>query len=148
MHLLLEINRLKAEILVKDTEIEALKMGFVGNGIADSELAETRAMANRMSLTIKKQAQEIEALKQIQLALQKLSDISQEIEDRDSAIYATGYWNGIEYKRMRELTDEEILKIASQYLTAHAQFIGAGECHYEGEIEFARALLKKAGERA
>jgi hypothetical protein len=25
MHLLLEINRLKAEILVKDTEIEALK---------------------------------------------------------------------------------------------------------------------------
>jgi len=63
MHLLLEINRLKAEILVKDTEIETLKMGFVGNGTADSELAETRAMANRMSLTIKKQQEEIEALK-------------------------------------------------------------------------------------
>jgi predicted RNase H-like nuclease (RuvC/YqgF family) len=63
MHLLLEINRLKAEILVNDTEIESLKMGFVGNGTADSELAETRAMANRMSLTIKKQQEEIEALK-------------------------------------------------------------------------------------
>jgi hypothetical protein len=37
---------------------------------------------------------EIEALKK-ELALQKLSDISQEIENRESAIYATGYWNGI-----------------------------------------------------
>jgi predicted RNase H-like nuclease (RuvC/YqgF family) len=37
---------------------------------------------------------EIEALKK-ELALQKLSDIGQEIEDRESAIYATGYWNGI-----------------------------------------------------
>jgi uncharacterized protein with von Willebrand factor type A (vWA) domain len=37
---------------------------------------------------------EIEQLKK-ELALQKLSDIGQEIEDRESAIYATGYWNGI-----------------------------------------------------
>jgi hypothetical protein len=44
--------------------------------------------------TIKKQQAEIEALKK-ELALQRLSDISQEIEDRESAIYATGYWNGI-----------------------------------------------------
>lgn len=32
-------------------------------------------------------------------------------EDRDSALYATGYWKGVEYKRMRELTDEEIAMI-------------------------------------
>jgi hypothetical protein len=98
------------------------------------------------------QQSEIEALKK-ELALQKLSDISQEIEnepvawvnsldaenwdlytpsdyekyikddstffplythaneDRDSAIYATGYWKGIEYKKPRELTDEEIAMI-------------------------------------
>ena len=42
------------------------------------------------------------------------------------------------------LTDEEIEEIGKQYLSAHAQFIGAGECHYEGEIEFARAILRKA----
>jgi hypothetical protein len=48
---------------------------------------------------------------------------------------------------IKTLTDEEIEQIASQYLTAHAQFIGAGECHYEGEIEFARAILRKAQEK-
>jgi hypothetical protein len=44
--------------------------------------------------------QEIETLKK-ELALQKLSDIGQEIEDRESAIYATGYWNGIAKKNER-----------------------------------------------
>ena len=36
-----------------------------------------------------------------------------EIEDRESAIYATGYWNGIAYKNQQKttrLTDEEIMK--------------------------------------
>jgi len=47
----------------------------------------------------------------------------------------------------KTLTDEEIEQIASQYLSAHAQFIGAGEVCYEGEIEFARAILKKASEK-
>jgi len=46
---------------------------------------------------------EIEALKK-ELALQKLSDISQEIEDRDSAIYATGYWKGIEKAKEKNVT--------------------------------------------
>jgi len=47
---------------------------------------------------------EIEALKK-ELALQRLSDIGQAIEeDRESAIYATGYWNGIaENKKQYEL---------------------------------------------
>jgi hypothetical protein len=49
--------------------------------------------------------------------------------------------------QIKELSDEEIEQIASQYLSAHAQFIGAGEVCYEGEIEFARAILKKASEK-
>jgi len=49
--------------------------------------------------------------------------------------------------KIKELSDEEIEQIASQYLSAHAQFIGAGEVCYEGEIEFARAILKKASEK-
>ena len=69
-----------------------------------------------------------------ELALQKLSDISQEIENRESAIHATGYWKGIEYKRMRELTDQEIYKL--------------WVIHCNDDIkDFARAILKKASEK-
>jgi hypothetical protein len=50
-------------------------------------------------------------------------------------------------KQQRELTDEEIEHIAQQHLTVHVQFIGAGDCTIEGEIEFARAILKKASEK-
>jgi hypothetical protein len=56
-------------------------------------------------------------------------------EDRESAIYATGYWKGIEYKKMRELTDEEIMQVGDEVFSC-------------GMIEFARAILKKASERA
>ena len=48
---------------------------------------------------------------------------------------------------VKELTDEEIEDIASQHLTAHAEFIGAGGCHVEGDITFARAILQKASEQ-
>ena len=53
---------------------------------------------------IRQQQAEIEALKK-ELALQRLSDIGQAIEeDRESAIYTTGYWNGIaECKKQYEL---------------------------------------------
>jgi len=40
----------------------------------------------------------------------------------------------------KPLTDEEIEVLAQKHLQAFAQFIGAGEVHYEGEIEFARAI--------
>jgi hypothetical protein len=50
-------------------------------------------------------------------------------------------------KQQSELTDEEIEHIAQQHLTVHVQFIGAGDCTIEGEIEFARAILKKASEK-
>ena len=53
---------------------------------------------------LRQQQSEIEALKK-ELALQRLSDIGQAIEeDRESAIYATGYCNGIaECKKQYEL---------------------------------------------
>lgn len=38
------------------------------------------------------------------------------------------------------LTEEIISDLAAEHLSAHAQFVGAGEVHYEGEIEFARAI--------
>ena len=47
--------------------------------------------------------------------------------------------------QIKELSDEEIEQIAKQHLTAHAQFIGAGEVCYEGEIEFARAIEERHG---
>jgi len=103
------------------------------------------------------QAKEIEDLRK-ELALQKLSDISQEIEDRDSAIYATGYWKGIEkakeknetldtrsyligkYDGLRELTSCEIMEIADEVCQNYKKW-------GYFQIEFARAILKKAGEK-
>ena len=49
--------------------------------------------------------------------------------------------------KQHELTDDEIEHIANQHLTVHVQFIGAGDCTIEGEIEFARAILRKAQEK-
>ena len=104
---------------------------------------------------LRQQAQEIAMLKQIidannlqlnigqlkkELALQRLSDFSQEIEDRESAIYATGYWKGVEYKRMRELTDAEIMEI---YDRVELYNIDEGQMYLK-PIEFAKELLKKA----
>ena len=43
----------------------------------------------------------------------------------------------------KPLSDEEIEEIAKKYLSAHAQFIGAGEVCYEGEIDFARAIEER-----
>jgi hypothetical protein len=38
------------------------------------------------------------------------------------------------------LTDEEIVKMAEANLHAFSQYIDGGEAHYEGEIDFARAI--------
>jgi hypothetical protein len=62
-------------------------------------------------------------------------------EDRDSAIYATGYWKGIEYKRMRELTDEEIYKEMIKCIDEPE------DGHTFRYKDFARAILKKASEK-
>jgi hypothetical protein len=60
-------------------------------------------------------------------------------EDRESAIYATGYWKGVEYKRMRELTDKEIDNLIMDVVEKPTN---------EDLYDFARAILKKASERA
>jgi len=93
---------------------------------ADDEIIPERLIQEVMQ-------EEIDELRK-ELALQKLSDIGQEIENHESAIYATGYWKGIEYKRMRELTDEEILELSNTM-------------PYANRFEFARAILKKATEK-
>ena len=42
-------------------------------------------------------------------------------------------------------SDAEILALAQEHLKALAQFVGAGEVWFEGEVEFARAVLAKWG---
>jgi len=59
--------------------------------------------------------------------------------DKESAIYATGYWNGIAYKRQRELTDEEILDLCPPN---HSEMMNEAYT-----IEFARAILRKAQDK-
>ena len=66
-------------------------------------------------------------------------------------IFANGKRLGVletEYKfrKAKTLTDEEIDELANQHLSA---FTALGCCcaHFEGEIEFARAILKKASEK-
>ena len=76
---------------------------------------------------LRQQAQEIEALKK-------------ENENRESAIYATGYWKGIEYKKMRELTEEEIDKIIKQHDWYSKTWVNMVR-----SIE--SAILKKANEK-
>lgn len=44
-------------------------------------------------------------------------------------------------------SDEEILALAQQHLKAFAQFTGAGEVWFEGEVEFARAIEAEARRR-
>ena len=63
-----------------------------------------------------------------------------ENEDRDSAIHATGYWKGVEYKRMRELTDEEIMVLYEEYI--ETQYVSESNV-----LGFGRAILKKASEK-
>ena len=42
-------------------------------------------------------------------------------------------------------SDAEILALAQQHLKAFAQFTGAGEVWFEGEVEFARDVLARWG---
>jgi len=69
------------------------------------------------------------------LLLKKASEMT----DKESAIYATGYWNGIASKKLRELSDEEIIEFAEKKLS---QSPNGDEI-----IDFARAILKKASEK-
>jgi len=59
--------------------------------------------------------------------------------DKESDIYSTGYWNGIAYKKLRELTDEEILDLCPPN---HSEMMNEAYT-----IEFARAILRKAQDK-
>jgi hypothetical protein len=107
--------------------------------IINADTLEVEEHFDEIATMLRQQQAEIEALKK-ELALQRLFDIGQEIEDKESAIYATGYWKGIEYKRIRELTDEEIEKIWSELAFIDITI-------NEMVKLFARAILKKANEK-
>jgi len=71
---------------------------MTANELADAvEGAGDNSFNDQAAYMLRQQAEEIKALKK-ELALQKLSDIGQEIENRESAIHATGYWKGIAKK--------------------------------------------------
>jgi hypothetical protein len=108
---------------------------------SEKAIATLMLEVNRLNNEIKLKDEQLEALKK-ELTLQKLSDIGQEIEDRDSAIYATGYWKGIEYKRMRELTDDEI---KDEWFDINKSALSRIEV--DMQLIFARAILKKASEK-
>jgi hypothetical protein len=79
------------------------------------------------AIMLRQQEAEIEALKVL-------------LNDRESAIYATGYWNGIAKVKPRELTDEEIIQINKD----------EGTCWDVPDrfaILIARAILKKASDK-
>jgi hypothetical protein len=136
----------------QQAEIEALRMGFAGNGTSDSELAEVRAMANRWFL-------EIQALKQVIDANNLIQNIGQFVKPANEPV-AWG-WYDLEIKRFfphwdedlmenkegciplythpaKTLTDEEINALSEEHLDMDWQ---------TGVIDFARAILRKAQEK-
>jgi hypothetical protein len=50
---------------------------------------------------------------------------------------------------VKELTDEEIIELGDKHLVLVNEYIGCGDyvSNIEGEIEFARAILRKAQEK-
>jgi hypothetical protein len=107
--------------------------------------------------------EQMKELAELRVAIQDLKyqliQKHEKIEDRESAIYATGYWNGIQkakeknetldtrsyligrYDGLRELSDEEISQV---YKEVSEPF---GEKRLYEIHDFARAILKKAGEK-
>lgn len=65
-------------------------------------------------------------------------------EAMDTSLLWEG-WTARARVAQRELSDEEISQLAVKHLKAFAQFVGAGEVWYEGEIDFARAILAAGG---
>ena len=64
------------------------------------------------------------------------------LEDRESAIYATGYWNGIAAKKLRELSDEEIDNIFGISALNTTVTLTTQQCYW-----IVDAILKKASEK-
>jgi len=84
---------------------------------------------------IKQQQLEIEALKK-QFAIDQTSPYLNELAN-------------LIKKQTKELSDEEILELSDKHLVLVNEYIGCGDyvSNIEGEIEFARAILRKAQEK-
>ena len=108
----------------QQAELDAFKLQYYNTGYSLQLRDKDEA--------IKQQAQEIENLRK-ELALQKLSDISQEIETLDTRSYLIGRYDGL-----RELTDGEILNIYIEQTNGNKDL---------DILEFARAILRKASEK-
>jgi len=68
-------------------------------------------------------------------------------EDRDSAIYATGYWNGIAKVKPRELTDEEISGFIHQMVLCCQVHPNSADINVLGLSQIVEDILKKASEK-
>jgi len=158
-----ELTKVGEELIQELVECFNEDKEMTANELAD-ELQELDSKLHLINLfkaatMLRQQAKEIAMLKQIidannlqlnigqlkkELALQRLSDFSQEIEDRESAIYATGYWKGIEYKKMRELSNEEINKLWAE---SHEDGIAMQQGFTTQQHYFAHLILRKASEK-
>ncbi len=90
----------------------------------------------------------IEALEWVQKAtplLRQQADRIKELEDRLS-MYEI---KDLDKPQIKELSDEEILELADKHLIIETEYIGMGDYvdTVKGEIQFARAILKKANEK-
>jgi hypothetical protein len=93
----------------------------------DGEIITERLIQEVMQEEIDELREQLEETRQLYIKQLALN------EDRDSAIHVTGYWKGIEYKRLRELTDEEIVQIYKET-----------EADNGWLREFVKAILAKA----
>jgi len=84
-------------------------------------------------------------IKQQQL---KIADLEKQFAVGQTSPYLNELANLIK-KQTKELSDEEILELGDKHLILVNEYIGCGDyvSNIEGEIEFARAILRKAQEK-
>jgi hypothetical protein len=136
----------------QQAEIDAFKLNYYNTGYS--------LQLRDKDETIKQQQSEIEALKK-ELALQKLSDIGQEIENEPVAWIARGDNTSVFFDLdcalsiddsptplythpMRELTDEEINKLWAE---SHEDGIAMQQGFTTQQHYFAHLILKKASDK-
>jgi hypothetical protein len=142
----------------QQAEIEALRMGFAGNGTSDSELAEVRAMANRWFL-------EIQALKQIIDANNLSQNIGQFVKPANEPVAwmfqgAFDISTYVSFEKpnpdiypnptplythpAKTLTDEEILLVSDEFKGIPVTSVDAWN---KVILLFGKAILRKAQEK-
>jgi hypothetical protein len=125
-----EDRQLEAATMLRQqqAELDAFKLNYYNTGYS--------LQLRDKDETIKQQQAEIEALKK-ELALQRLSDIGQEIEDTECQYCKQGCFR---CDARKALTIEEITEVSKEIFKGYKNF-------YHYQINFARAILKKASEK-